>query len=217
MPLWTCKLLLARIGLEGPSAWESISATKMEAIYKTYLTTPIGYLEIVGTDHGIQEVTFKDAVEDHSEIVPEALQEAVIQLKEYFIGERKGFDLQLVPDGTPFQKQVWRELQQIPFGKQLSYQELANRLGDPKVIRAAAGANAKNPIGVIIPCHRVVGSDGGMVGYAGGIHRKKWLLAHESPVRQGRIILNLVHESNQETSEMDHRSAPGNRGHFVYH
>lgn len=160
----------------------------MEATYKTYLTTPIGYLEIVGTDDGIHQVTFKDSMEDPSEIVPEALQDAVIQLKEYFNGDRKTFDLKLLPDGTPFQKEVWKELQTIPFGKQLSYQQLANKLGDPKVIRAAAGANARNPIGVIIPCHRVVGSDGSMVGYAGGIHRKKWLLSHESPVRQGELF-----------------------------
>lgn len=160
----------------------------MEAIYKTYLATPIGYLRIEGGQKGIQSVTFVDQVEDPSELVPEVLQEAVIQLKEYFQKERSQFDLQLDPDGTPFQKEVWKALQNIPFGKQISYQEMANRLGDPKVIRAAASANGKNPIGIIIPCHRVVGSDGSLVGYAGGLHRKKWLLAHESPVRQGELF-----------------------------
>ena len=160
----------------------------MEATYKTYLDTPIGTLEIIGGLDGVQAVSFVDQVEDPSELVPEALQDAVIQLKEYFQKERTQFDLRLDPDGTPFQKSVWQELQKIPFGKQISYQELANRLGDPKVIRAAASANGKNPIGVIIPCHRVVGSDGSMVGYAGGISRKKWLLAHESPVRQGELF-----------------------------
>lgn len=160
----------------------------MEATYKTYLDTPIGPLEIIGGMDGVQVVSFVDQVEDPSELVPEALQDAVIQLKEYFQKERTQFDLKLDPDGTPFQRSVWQELQKIPFGKQISYQELANRLGDPKVIRAAASANGKNPIGVIIPCHRVVGSDGSMVGYAGGISRKKWLLAHESPVRQGELF-----------------------------
>jgi len=160
----------------------------MEATYKTYLSTAIGYLEIVGDEAGIQSVTFVDRLEDPSELVPEALQDAVIQLKEYFQKERTQFDLKLAPNGTPFRNEVWTELQKIPFGKQISYQELANRLGDPKVIRAAASANGKNPIAIIIPCHRVVGSDGSMVGYASGIHRKKWLLAHESPVRQGELF-----------------------------
>ena len=101
------------------------------------------------------------------------------QIIEYFTGKRKKFDLPLNPSGTEFQLKVWQELLQIPFGETVSYQEIANRLGDPKCIRAAATANGKNPIAIIIPCHRVIGSHGEMTGYAGGIQLKKDLLSLE--------------------------------------
>jgi methylated-DNA-[protein]-cysteine S-methyltransferase len=110
------------------------------------------------------------------------------QLSEYFEGNRTQFDVKLNPKGTDFQKRVWVQLQEIPFNKTISYQEMANRLGDPKVIRAAASANGKNPIAIIIPCHRVIGSDGSLTGYASGLHRKKWLLAHENPVKQQSLF-----------------------------
>src|SRR5690606_39927310 len=93
-----------------------------------------------------------------SEKIPKELKDAALQLQEYFEGNRKEFNLKLSPEGTDFQKRVWEELQQIPFGKTTSYQQMANTLGDPKVIRAAASANGKNPISIIIPCHRVIGS-----------------------------------------------------------
>ena len=101
------------------------------------------------------------------------------QIEEYFSNQRKEFDLALDPVGTAFQQKVWRELLEIPFGTTISYQELAHRLGDPKSIRAAASANGKNPIAIIVPCHRVIGSGGEMTGYAGGIQRKKALLKLE--------------------------------------
>lgn len=116
------------------------------------------------------------------------INEAILQFKEYFEGTRKTFSIPLKPEGTDFQKKVWNELAKIPFGNTVSYQEIANRLGDPKVIRAAASANGKNPISIIIPCHRVIGSDGALTGYAGGLHRKKWLLAHENPVKQTSLF-----------------------------
>ncbi|MEZ4881989.1 MAG: methylated-DNA--[protein]-cysteine S-methyltransferase, partial [Flavobacteriaceae bacterium] len=120
--------------------------------------------------------------------IPKELNDAVLQLQEYFEGNRKEFNLKLSPKGTDFQKRVWQQLQQIPFGKTTSYQQMANTLGDPKVIRAAASANGKNPISIIIPCHRVIGSDGSLTGYAGGLHRKKWLLEFESPSAQQSLF-----------------------------
>lgn len=123
-----------------------------------------------------------------SVIIPKELKPAVDQLAEYFEGKRTHFELKLNPEGTEFQKKVWKKLEEIPFGKTISYQQIANQLGDPKVIRAAASANGKNPIAIIIPCHRVIGSDGSLTGYAGGLHRKKWLLEHESPSKQGVLF-----------------------------
>ena len=151
------------------------------------INSPIGALSIYGDAMGISEVVFRES-EITSEQIPDSLKDAVNQLTEYFEGKRNHFNLQLNPKGTDFQKKVWQQLQQIPFGKTTSYQAMANLLGDPKVIRAAASANGKNPIAIIIPCHRVIGSDGSLTGYAGGLHRKKWLLEHESPIRQGELF-----------------------------
>jgi methylated-DNA-[protein]-cysteine S-methyltransferase len=92
------------------------------------------------------------------------------------------------PKGTDFQKKVWQELLKIPYGKTESYQKITNKLGDPKAIRAVANANGKNPLWIVIPCHRVIGSDGSLTGYAGGLWRKKWLLDHENPIKQERLF-----------------------------
>ncbi|MGK0175643.1 MAG: methylated-DNA-[protein]-cysteine S-methyltransferase [Ulvibacter sp.] len=116
------------------------------------------------------------------------IESTVKQFEEYFEGKRTQFDLKLAPEGTEFQKKVWKQLQEIQFGKTLTYQQMANQLGNPKVIRAAASANGRNPISIVIPCHRVIGSDGSLTGYAGGLHRKKWLLEHESPVKQQSLF-----------------------------
>jgi methylated-DNA-[protein]-cysteine S-methyltransferase len=112
----------------------------------------------------------------------------VTQLAEYFEGIRSQFDLKLNPKGTDFQQKVWKELLNIPFGKTRTYLEQTKQLGDPKAIRAVASANGKNPVGIVIPCHRVIGSDGSLTGYASGIWRKKWLLEHESPVKQQSLF-----------------------------
>ena len=154
----------------------------------TYLKTPVGTLEIKGDVLGLYSVHFMDTEIVTSESIPEALHSAVTQLKEYFNKTRTQFQLKLNPEGTVFQKKVWHQFKTIPFGKTTSYQSLATELGDPKVIRAAASANGKNPIAIVIPCHRVLGSDGSLTGYAGGLHRKKWLLEHESPVKQGKLF-----------------------------
>ncbi len=154
-----------------------------------YIQSPVGILELKGDTDALASVYFKD--EENitiSEKIPKELEAAAHQLQEYFEGKRQHFNLKLSPEGTEFQKRVWNQLQQIPFGKTTSYQKMANTLGDPKVIRAAASANGKNPISIIIPCHRVIGSDGSLTGYAGGLHRKKWLLEFESPSPQQSLF-----------------------------
>jgi methylated-DNA-[protein]-cysteine S-methyltransferase len=153
-----------------------------------YVNTPLGLAQIEGDEKGISSVSVSKPEQVPPSRIPKELQSVVAQLLEYFEGNRKKFDLPLNPKGTFFQKKVWEELQKIPYGKTISYLELSKKLGDPKAIRAVAAANGKNPIWIIIPCHRVVGSQGDMVGYAGGIHRKKWLLNHESPSPQHSLI-----------------------------
>lgn len=120
--------------------------------------------------------------------IPAVLKDAVEQLEEYFEGNRTVFELQLNPSGTDFQKKVWEALLQIPFGKTISYLELSKQLGDVKAIRAVASANGKNPLWIVVPCHRVIGTNGDLTGYAGGLHRKKWLLEHESPAKQTTLF-----------------------------
>lgn len=154
----------------------------------TYLNSPIGTLEIKGDKFGLASVHFLGSEERSISAISKSLQPVIDQLQEYFEGTRTSFSLKLNPKGTSFQKKVWKQLAEIPFAKTASYQEIANRLGDPKVIRAAASANGKNPIAIIIPCHRVIGSDGSLTGYAGGLHRKKWLLDHECPVKQQSLF-----------------------------
>ncbi|MCF8463550.1 MAG: methylated-DNA--[protein]-cysteine S-methyltransferase [Flavobacteriales bacterium] len=147
------------------------------ACYKS----PISWLEIIEENNSIVELKFlEDGSFPESKNLNGILKDCFQQLDEYFDGKRTEFDLPLNPNGTVFQKSVWAELQNIPFGKTISYMDMAKRLGDPKVIRAAGTANGKNPIAIIIPCHRVVGSDGNLTGYAGGLKRKQWLLEHES-------------------------------------
>ncbi|WP_313114841.1 methylated-DNA--[protein]-cysteine S-methyltransferase [Aequorivita sediminis] len=158
-------------------------------MHTVFIESPIGFIEIVGNSEGISSILFKD--DDSlaiSETIPKELNNVVTQLQEYFEGKRSIFSVKIAPKGTDFQIRVWNELLNIPFGKTLSYQQIANKLGDPKVIRAAASANGKNPISIIIPCHRVIGSDGSLTGYAGGLHRKKWLLEHENPSQQQSLF-----------------------------
>lgn len=143
----------------------------------THYNSPIGTLKIFATDNGITSILFTEELGNNDN--HPLLELAVTQLDEYFSSKRDSFDLPLAPEGTDFQKRVWDELLTIPFGKTTTYLAMAKRLGDEKVIRAAASANGKNPIAIIIPCHRVIGSDGKLTGYAGGLWRKEWLLKHE--------------------------------------
>ena len=152
------------------------------------IKSPLGYTKIEGSRHGISSVSVLDSEEKETQTIPKELQDCALQLYEYFEGNRRSFALKLNPKGTDFQKLVWHELQKIPFGKTVTYLELSKRLGDVKAIRAVANANGKNPIWIIVPCHRVIGSDGSLIGYAGGLHRKQWLLDHESPNKQQSLF-----------------------------
>lgn len=159
----------------------------MNATYQTYYQSPVGLLKIGATDHVINQVLF---VNENEEITPvrelsTLLQQCIEQLIEYFNGARQVFDLPVYQEGTPFQNRVWSELLNIKFGRTISYLDLAKRLGDPKVIRAAASSNGKNNICIIVPCHRVVGTNNSLVGYSGGLPRKKWLLNHENKIVNG--------------------------------
>ncbi|MHA7841709.1 MAG: methylated-DNA--[protein]-cysteine S-methyltransferase [Winogradskyella sp.] len=152
------------------------------------IETPIGYAKIVGDHNGITSVSILDKPENTSEYIPEPLTDCVSQLKAYFNNQLRTFDLKLNPKGTDFQKKVWKQLEGIPYGKTISYLDLAKQLGDAKTIRAAASANGKNPLWIIVPCHRVIGTDGSLTGYAGGLHRKQWLLNHESEYKQQTLF-----------------------------
>lgn len=153
-----------------------------------YVNTPLGITRIVGDNDGISSVSVLDSNETVSENIPECLQNCVYQLREYFSEERQTFELKINPKGTEFQKRVWQELLEIPYGKTKSYLDLSKQLGDVKAIRAVAGANGKNPLWIIVPCHRVIGSDGSLTGYAGGLHRKQWLINHESTYKQQTLF-----------------------------
>ena len=160
----------------------------MESEKIAYYKTPIGTAKIIGNKEGIISVSVIEDKIKTSTKISKCLKSCIVQLDEYFEGNRTQFDLKLNPQGTDFQKIVWDELLNIPFGKTRSYLEQTKKIGDPKAIRAVASANGRNPIWIIIPCHRVIGSDGSLTGYGGGIWRKKWLLEHESPSPQQSLF-----------------------------
>ena len=152
-----------------------------------FVNSPLGITKIVGDDNGIAVISILQEGELSIEI-PIELKEAINQLKEYFEGKRTDFTFKLNPKGTDFQQKVWQGLLEIPFGKTMSYLDLSKKLGDVKAIRAVASANGKNPLWIVIPCHRVIGTDGSLTGYAGGLWRKKWLLEHENPTNQQSLF-----------------------------
>lgn len=152
------------------------------------IKSPLGFTKIVGDEDGITSIYILDSDEKTTDIIPEVLEDCAHQLREYFEGKRTQFDLQINLEGTEFQKKVWHQLQTIPYGKTISYLQLSQQLGDVKAIRAVANANGKNPLWIVIPCHRVIGSDGSLTGYAGGLHRKQWLLEHENPYKQQSLF-----------------------------
>ena len=159
----------------------------METIY---IKTPLGIAKIIGDENGISVISVSDAGQVSSK-TPTVLEEAISQLNGYFDGKRTDFTFKLNPSGTEFQQKVWKGLLEIPFGKTMSYLELSKKLGDVKAIRAVASANGKNPLWIVVPCHRVIGTDGSLTGYAGGLWRKKWLLEHENPSKQQELFSDL--------------------------
>ena len=150
-----------------------------------YLDGPVGVLLIAGTEHAVHSISFP---KDGKARIPEAgwtesddgaVGRAARQLREYFEGRRKSFELALEPDGTAFQRAVWERLREIPYGKTISYGELARRVGKPKAARAVGAANGANPLPIVVPCHRVIGSNGGLTGFGGGVSVKAALLELE--------------------------------------
>jgi methylated-DNA-[protein]-cysteine S-methyltransferase len=162
----------------------------METLIQHIYHSPIGKIKITSDENCINELVFvdEDALIDtlsYEENVPAIIHNCVDELIEYFAGKRKEFTVPINQEGTDFQQRVWKELYELPFGKTMSYADLAKKLGDPKVIRAAASANGKNKIAIIVPCHRIIGTDQSLVGYAWGKARKRWLLQHEFRLEHG--------------------------------
>ena len=156
-------------------------------MFEAYYKSPIGHLRIISNDTDIIKIEFSDEY-FKMKMVPVQIQNCITQLDEYFIGARKEFTIGVNPAGTEFQGKVWNSLLKIPYGKTISYLEQAKQFGDEKAIRAIASANSKNPIPIIIPCHRVIGNDGSLTGYAGGILKKQWLLEHEGALQQKTLF-----------------------------
>ena len=151
------------------------------------IKTPLGIATIIGDENGISVISVAEEGLI-SECISTVLQEAVSQLRDYFEGKRIDFDFKCNPKGTDFQHKVWKSLLDIPYGKTRTYLEQSKILGDVKAIRAVASANGKNPLWIVVPCHRVIGTDGSLTGYAGGLWRKKWLLEHENPTTQQSLF-----------------------------
>ncbi|MBO9128154.1 methylated-DNA--[protein]-cysteine S-methyltransferase [Bacillus sp. 165] len=135
-------------------------------------------MEIVGQDEGISSIMFVEAPQEENSTHPVVMQ-AVQELDEYFQKKRRHFTVPLQPTGTEFQLKVWQALQTVPFGETVSYLDIATKIGNEKAVRAIGGANSRNPISIIVPCHRIIGKSGALVGYEGGLWRKEWLLKHE--------------------------------------
>lgn len=169
---------MERVGILRNILFMEITVMTTEKIYRDYYESEIGLIEVTASESALKTLYFvaeRDEDTESNEILADTLQ----QLDEYFKGERRKFTIPLDPDGTDFQKLVWEELRKIPYGKTVSYLDIAKKLNNVGAIRAVGSANGRNRISIILPCHRVIGSDGKLTGYAGGIWRKEWLLEHE--------------------------------------
>ena len=164
----------------------------MNERFVTYCKSPLGQIKITANSNSITSILF---VFDNTDIEPEnsnpILEVCRKQLAEYFTGKRKEFDVKLSQVGTEFQQDVWNQLFNIPFDETVSYDFIARKLGRPRSIRAVGAANGRNQISIIVPCHRVIGTDGNLTGYAGGLWRKKWLLNHEAKYSNSERQLDL--------------------------
>lgn len=142
-----------------------------------YLSTPLGWLSIAANNDGLTSVLFVEEQGQDGGNIHTANGKA--QLQQYFAGQRQTFDVALSASGTAFQQQVWQQLCRVDYATTCSYAEIANKIGNPKAVRAVGAANGKNPLSIIVPCHRVIGANGTLTGYAGGLTRKEWLLNWE--------------------------------------
>ncbi|MDF2840847.1 MAG: methylated-DNA--[protein]-cysteine S-methyltransferase [Clostridia bacterium] len=153
-------------------------------MYKAYYKSPIGFVELISDEDSLLALSFVEEAEKMDmQTAPGVLKLALEQIDEYFQGKRNVFDIKLNAKGTEFQQKVWQRLIEVPYGKTACYGDIAAAVGNGKASRAVGGANNKNKIAIIIPCHRIVGADGSMTGYAGGLWRKEWLLQHEKSNR----------------------------------
>ena len=173
-------------------------APYLPRMFYVTMPSPVGELTLTATDDGITGILFETnrhakprldewirVAEDDVRPAALALSAVRSQLEEYFAGARRDFDLPLSPQGTDFQRRVWLALREIPFGRTTSYIEIARRLGDTAAVRAVGAANGRNPLPIVVPCHRVIGADGSLVGFGGGMDRKRWLLHHEGALADG--------------------------------
>ncbi len=158
----------------------------MSIVAKTYTDTPLGALEITATEHGIASLSFSEFPTYEINPTHDHLLSCIEQLEEYFLGKRLVFNLMMDLQGTEFQRRVWRQLQEIPYANTAAYLEVAKQIKSPNAVRAVGSACSRNKHWLIIPCHRVIGSDGKLTGYAGGLKRKRWLLHHEWGVIHGK-------------------------------
>jgi len=186
----------------------------METTYYTYMDSPVGRLLLAGNERELKQISFphrKGALKPEEGWVrkEEPFREAICQLQAYFAGTLKEFDLPLAPEGTQFQRAVWKALRSIPYGATVSYGEIARRIGKPKAARAVGGANARNPLPIVVPCHRVIGSDGSLVGFGGGLTTKRKLLDLErchttlkrAGVRSGKFTFASEHSRSEKGQE----------------
>ena len=151
---------------------------KMTNLYYAYFDSPIGLVEVSGTDSAILSVEFVDSEQVNYESNG-YVKQAADQVAEYFAGHRQNFNMNLEFDGTDFQRRVWQALLSVPYGETVSYQDIANAIENPRAVRAVGAANGQNPISIVVPCHRIIGSNGQLTGYGSGLWRKEWLLNHE--------------------------------------
>lgn len=149
------------------------------AIYCKTINSPIGFLKLVSDEYRLKSILFVNENNDNSPFVPKILERVALQLSEYFEGLRFRFDLDLEIAGTSFQQKVWKLIKMVGYGKTKNYGDIARELKSRHFSRAVGMANGKNPLPIIIPCHRIIGNDGKLIGYSGGLEKKKWLLVHE--------------------------------------
>jgi methylated-DNA-[protein]-cysteine S-methyltransferase len=161
-------------------------------LYNGYYTSPLGPIKVQCSEEFVKAVVFCSEVVEKEHNEHTLLTQSMLQLDAYFNGQQNAFSLPIQQDGTAFQKKVWELLQKIPFGKTISYQQLAKQYGDLRAIRAVASANGRNNLAILVPCHRVIGSNQSLTGYAGGLWRKKWLLEHEAKYAVGVEQLGLA-------------------------